>query len=186
MTSTQNSAQTINDHVLWSDITFYSADFGEVSRGHAEWAGMLAELRDGAVAGAYLTQEALDAWSNPDLDPEDFDLAVDRIDWDGYEEYAEIARVVRGYGEFAYGSPADLDRAVQEWIGHDFTDAGVKAWLNAGAFTAHAANALHEAGVTPEEAGERREELDDRGNTIGYAVANGDLSVANALKILGR
>lgn len=81
--------------------------------------------------------------------------------------------------DFACGgySPREI---AQEWIDEGFTPNKVVDWLWAGCFTAASARELAEAGITPNQA-----QLPWRhGMSIGYAVANGQLSIENAITIL--
>jgi hypothetical protein len=90
--------------------------------------------------------------------------------------------VVESFGEFAYGS--DLEGAVQEWLDAGFSPSEADAWLEAGCFNASDAASLRDAGVTPDQAQAITNESVGRGHyphTIGYKVANGDMTVSEAV-----
>lgn len=152
MTTIENStAAAKTDLTSWTDLTFYHCDHGEVSRGHAEWAGMLAELRDGAVAGAYLTQAAFDAWSDPDLDPEDFDLPAESIDWEGYDPSPDHAQISLDNGnstvlvdDIADGDLADVESYLAQLLTDDQRDAidedDRREWVRAACLSHHTAH----------------------------------------------
>lgn len=94
-----------------------------------------------------------------------------------------IIDVLESDREFACGGQA-TDRVAAEWGGHGFGADEVRGWLDARCFDAAAAAALRAAGVTPEQARATVDEGPCEGETIGYAVANGDLSAARAAKIV--
>lgn len=89
--------------------------------------------------------------------------------------------------ELAAGSEdeAMVRVAAQEWADAGFTVDEVTAWLEARCFVADAATALKEAGLSPAEC--RAEANADLGSghyvdTVGFKVANGDLSVDYAAR----
>lgn len=103
------------------------------------------------------------------------------------EDVAEIAELIHGTN----GDPGDKDdriRVAEDWIDCGFDRDDVNAWLAAGCFDADAAKSLSDTGVTPEQAATQTDETVGVGHyagTIGYKVANGDLTTADALELLG-
>lgn len=92
-----------------------------------------------------------------------------------------IIATLRRHGPFAYGSEDRINQIAQEWHSHDFTDQGVDNWLNTGCFCAAAASDLSDAGVTHRQAASYYK---DSGYSVGYMVANSDLSVVEAVEYL--
>lgn len=95
-------------------------------------------------------------------------------------------------GSRAYGNEA-LGAVAQEWIDAGFDEVDAAQWLGAGCFDANTAAELRKAGVTPEQAAVHPSGDDLRrvgarvegyGESIGYMVANGDLSTACALRLV--
>jgi hypothetical protein len=86
------------------------------------------------------------------------------------------AETIRRYGELADrgGDPGDAARA---WTSAGFDDEDTATWLDARCFSAPAARALADLDVSPRQASKRtRDGAGDYIDTIGYKVANGDLS----------
>jgi hypothetical protein len=94
-------------------------------------------------------------------------------------EAEAVAAVLAAAGDMATGGEPAHDVA-REWELAGFDAAAVEAWLGARCFRASAARALIAAGVTPEQASRRPE----GGETVGYAVSNGDLSATRAAALL--
>ncbi len=86
------------------------------------------------------------------------------------------ASTIREYGEFAdRGSdPSDVARA---WTDAGFDDAATALWLDARCFDPAAARLLTDLDVKPGQAATRtRDGGGDYVDTVGYKVANGDLT----------
>jgi hypothetical protein len=86
------------------------------------------------------------------------------------------AEVIRRYGELAHRR-GSAEEAARAWTDSGFDDATTAKWLEARCFEPDAARSLAGLGVTPEQASSRTR--DGSGNyvdTIGYKVANGDLT----------
>jgi hypothetical protein len=86
------------------------------------------------------------------------------------------AQTIRRYGELAArgGEPADAARA---WTAAGFDDEGTSAWLDARCFDPSAARELAALDILPGQAAKRtRDGRGDYVDTIGYKVANGDLT----------
>jgi hypothetical protein len=100
----------------------------------------------------------------------------------------EIAAVLQWHGPWAYGdTPSDLDRVAHEWAAAGFAANAVDAWLQAHCADPATAQALRAAGITPTEAAQWTEAhvgLGGYRETVAYKVANGDLSVAEAVAYL--
>lgn len=95
-----------------------------------------------------------------------------------------ITEVIAEHGESAHGGE-DPGCVAVFWAEQGFTATEVDAWLNAGCFADDAAAALRDANLAPSDVADT---LDIPGNpcngrTIGYAVANGDLSITVAHRI---
>lgn len=76
---------------------------------------------------------------------------------------------------------ASIGEVAQEWIDAGFSREAADAWMSvARCFDADSAAALRDAGVTPEQASAEHE----GGETIGHAVAHGDLSARKAAKLV--
>jgi hypothetical protein len=98
-----------------------------------------------------------------------------------------VGAVVARYGAAAIGG-ANAEAVAAEWLAAGFDDAEeVADWLSARCFRAQDARALEEAGFTPEQAALRttagRASYED---TIAYKFAQGDLSGAEARRIITR
>jgi hypothetical protein len=86
------------------------------------------------------------------------------------------AQTIRRYGELADrgAEPSDVARA---WTDAGFDDERTSMWLDARCFDPAAAKALAELDVLPGQAAKRtRDGRGDYIDTIGYKVANGDLT----------
>lgn len=69
----------------------------------------------------------------------------------------------------------------REWVQYGFNALGVREWaFRARCFRAEAARALIVLGLNPEDC----RALNQQGDTVGYAVANGDMSPQDALLVL--
>lgn len=93
----------------------------------------------------------------------------------------EMIQVLRNHGVFAYGQESDIKSIAEEWEDYDFSPAQADEWLGAGCFNAVDAYAMAFNGITPEQAGYRGEEMQ---YSIGYAVANSDMTIEEAKKII--
>lgn len=88
------------------------------------------------------------------------------------------ARITGRYTVTGGNAPADV---AAEWIDAGFSADEALAWMDAGGFEARRCGELAGLGVTPEQAGGR----DPRsGETLAYAVSNGDMSAAKAAKLV--
>lgn len=84
--------------------------------------------------------------------------------------------IIRRYGQLADRGGA-AEAAARAWTESGFDDATTAKWLEARCFEPDAARSLAGLGVTPEQA--RLRTRDGSGgyvDTIGYKVANGDLT----------
>lgn len=91
-------------------------------------------------------------------------------------EMNRMIQVVGNAGSMAVGN-APLGEVAQEWIDAGFSDVEAARWLESRCYDAAAAAKLAKAGVTPEQASAEA----PGGETIGYAVANGDMTVREAV-----
>ena len=97
----------------------------------------------------------------------------------------DLIDVLRHYGDWAHGF--DAEGAARNWLYAGFSPAEAEAWLEAGVFSAGAAWELRGAGLEPGDVAEPYNERGLRGNSLGYWVANRDISVADAVRVvLGR
>ena len=86
------------------------------------------------------------------------------------------AETIRQFGELAdRGASAEV--AAEQWTQAGFDDATTERWLTARCFDPDAARGLSELDVTPEQCAKRTRDGGDYVDTIGYKVANGDLTV---------
>lgn len=94
-----------------------------------------------------------------------------------YEPVPETGvEVIRRYGELADRGGAP-EAAARAWTESGFDDATTAKWLEARCFEPEAARSLAALGVTPKQAaGRTRDGSGDYIDTIGYKVANGDLT----------
>lgn len=100
------------------------------------------------------------------------------------QEMPLVIRELEGEWDFAVGN-SDVGSVADDWIEHGHDSDDVRAWLGARCYDAAAAAALRDAGVTPEQAATQT----DAGSgyyldTIGYKVANGDLTARAAAALL--
>ncbi|MEA2297983.1 MAG: hypothetical protein QOF77_919 [Solirubrobacteraceae bacterium] len=90
------------------------------------------------------------------------------------------AETIERYGELA-DRGADPAVVAQGWTDAGFDDAATSRWLDARCFDAAAARALAELDITPNQSSKRtRDGKGDYIDTIGYKVANGDLTPRQA------
>lgn len=78
---------------------------------------------------------------------------------------------------------APIDEIVKEWDGEGLTVEEVEGYIAARVFIGQKAAPLKEAGITPEQAATRTGSdvgIGCYGDTLGYKVANGDLSLEKA------
>ncbi|MGI8904276.1 MAG: hypothetical protein ACR2IP_11615 [Solirubrobacteraceae bacterium] len=86
------------------------------------------------------------------------------------------AETIKRYGELA-DRGGSAEEAAKAWTEAEFNDETTSKWLEARCFDAQAARALADMSVTPKQASARTR--DGEGSyidTIGYKVANGDLT----------
>jgi len=82
-------------------------------------------------------------------------------------------------GDFAHGGRPEF--VAVQWMAEGFSPKETKKWLEARCFDAAAARKMVAVGITPEEA------VRSYGNdTIGYAVANMDLTITQARELLNQ
>ena len=96
----------------------------------------------------------------------------------------EMVQVLRNHGVFAYGSEEDIERYAEEWEDYDFSPDQADKWLEAGCFQAYAARELSDAGISSENAARLDPDESRPGTQIGYSVANGDMSIEEAVQII--
>jgi|GEM_PF-2583801 len=79
----------------------------------------------------------------------------------------------------------DFQKLAQDWYDCGFTSLTVKSWLAARCYSAIAAKRFEEAGLTPEQAAETTDKgLGGYVDTIGYKVANRDMTTTEAVDVL--
>jgi hypothetical protein len=87
---------------------------------------------------------------------------VERLAQDAYDaiELAEVTAVLLSHGEmFHGGTPADI---AQDWIDHDFDADEVDSWCEVGCWDASTAAEFRDAGLSPRQAKEAADKLDDQ------------------------
>ncbi|MBA3422782.1 MAG: hypothetical protein H0U12_13005 [Thermoleophilaceae bacterium] len=82
---------------------------------------------------------------------------------------------IRRFGELA-DRGGDAGVAAEAWANAGFDDSMTARWLEARCFDPDAARALTDLGVNPEQAAVRTPDGGDYLDTVGYKVANGDLT----------
>ena len=97
----------------------------------------------------------------------------------------EVCAVLTRYGEAVAGG-AGAESVAYEWLAAGFADAEeVEDWLRARCFRAQHAEALEQAGFTPEQAALRTNAgAGDYEDTIAYKFAHDDLTLAEARRIV--
>lgn len=79
----------------------------------------------------------------------------------------------------------DFQKLAQDWYACGFTPTLVKKWLAARCYAPVAAKLFTQAGITPELASETTDKgLGGYADTIGYKVANRDMTIAEAAAAL--
>ena len=89
----------------------------------------------------------------------------------------QYINVLIAAGDFAHGGRPDV--VATEWMIQGFSPMETREWLEARCFDAVAAKRLSESGITSLEAAQPY-----GSDTIGYAVANMDLTIAQAQELL--
>ena len=147
-------------------------------------------------AGEYLDDDALDALERAGEyvygDPEVYFVLAGVDGWyldeDGHSHYIpapdqelhQVAAAIYPYGDWAHGG--DVLGTARAWL--ESSEAHrVSQWLDAGVFDAYAAARLAAVGLQPHEVAVRVERSGQR-NTLGYWVANGDISAERAAEIV--
>ena len=146
-------------------------------------------------AGEYLDDDALDMIERAGevvSDPEAY-LTVAGIDgWylddDGHSHYVpapdpdlhNLAATLDRYGWWAHGD--DVMGTARSWLESGEAER-MQEWLDAGVFDADAAARLAAVGLRPHEVAVRVERSGQR-NTLGYWVANRDISAEQAAEIV--
>jgi hypothetical protein len=94
-----------------------------------------------------------------------------------YEPPAKTGvETIKRYGELA-DRGGDPEAAAKAWTDAGFDDETTAKWLEARCFAAEAARALADMSVSPSQASKRtRDGGGSYADTIGYKVANGDLT----------
>jgi hypothetical protein len=95
----------------------------------------------------------------------------------------EMVQVLRNHGVFAYGQESDIESIADDWEDYDFIPETADAWLSAGCFRAVDAYRMVQVFITPEDAKKEYDHERAPGISIGYALANGDISLAEAKRI---
>ena len=97
----------------------------------------------------------------------------------------EVCAVLARYGAAVAGG-AGAESVAYEWLAAGFTDAEeVEDWLRARCFRAQHAQTLERAGFTPEQAAQRTTAgRGDYEDTIAYKFAQGDLTIAEARRLV--
>jgi len=95
----------------------------------------------------------------------------------------DLVALLSHYGAWATGG--DPVGAAAEWAAAGFAAQTAEPWLEAECFRPRAARRLATLGVTPDEAATPIE-VGGVACTLGYAVANGDLSAERALAMMRR
>ena len=97
----------------------------------------------------------------------------------------EIEQVTESFGAEALGGETP-DAVARRWVAAGFDDAeDVSDWLRAGCFSATGAQALDDAGITPEQAALRTTAgVRDYEETLAYKFVQGDLSISEARRIV--
>jgi HD superfamily phosphodiesterase len=107
-------------------------------------------------------------------------------------KHAEVIRGIREVIErhsaatAGFDATASTEEAARKWLEAGFDDAEeVDEWLAARCFTAEGARVLERAGITPEQAAMRTKAgSTDYEETIAFKIVNGDLSLAEARRII--
>lgn len=96
-----------------------------------------------------------------------------------------ISEVIARHGTTARGG-FSVEEAARVWAEAGFEDSEeVEEWLAARCFSAHGAQRLERAGITPQQAAMRtRAGTRDYEETIGYKIINDDLSIEEARRII--
>ncbi|MDT7602212.1 MAG: hypothetical protein QOF61_209 [Acidobacteriota bacterium] len=96
-----------------------------------------------------------------------------------------ICRLLEEHGDAALdGAPTET--VAYRWLAHGFTDTDeIAEWLAARCFQPDRAHELERAGLTPEQAARRTSAgSGDYEDTIAYKIAQGDLSLEEARRII--
>lgn len=98
----------------------------------------------------------------------------------------QIAEILDRDPDRLIGHPDDRGRVIDLWEATGMTPDEVERWVEAGAFEPEAAVEMRDAGVTPEQAATRTDAgHSDYEDTVAAKVSNGDLSIGQALAVLG-
>ena len=101
-----------------------------------------------------------------------------------YATEEQIAEIIQANDDGAFltgGAP--IEEIVNEWDGEGLTVEEVEGYIAARVFRGEKAAQLKEAGITPDQAATRTGAdvgIGCYGDTLGYKVANGDISVEKA------
>lgn len=104
---------------------------------------------------------------------------------DRQDSVRDICAVLERFGGAALADAPAADVA-RRWLEAGFDDPEeIEDWLRARCFDADRAQAIENAGITPEQAGIRtRAGSTDDEETIGYKLTRGDLSFEEARRII--
>lgn len=104
------------------------------------------------------------------------------------ETLRAISEALRGAGAEAALRGRSAEEAAQRWLDAGFDDAEeVAEWLAARCFDPRVAETLERAGFTPAQSSIRTKAgANSDEDTIGYKIANGDLSLDEARRIITR
>lgn len=117
------------------------------------------------------------AWSNGERTVDDLADAVP------VSRLAPLVEVVRAAGEFASGG--NVEAAAGRWWQSGFSASEASEWLAVRCFDAVVARRLADRSVCPSDVAEPVE-ASPESETVGYAVANGDMSVESVMRVLGQ
>lgn len=97
----------------------------------------------------------------------------------------EIVDVIKYEKAFLCGNDEDPKDIAREWAWRDFTADEVQEWVDSRCFEAEGADDLRSAGITPLQASKRTAEgVGGYNDTLGYKVANRDITAEEALSII--
>lgn len=104
----------------------------------------------------------------------------------GYEDerFERMIEVISRHGDFAYGNE-EPEKVATKWHDAGFSSYEADQWLNARCFRAQEAALLRKAKITSNQAATMTEQgIGAYNDTIGYKVANYDMLVSEAVKLI--
>lgn len=98
----------------------------------------------------------------------------------------EMIGTIQSLGPFAHGGR--VEQIADEWLDNDFGPDEAREWIEEGyVFDAGSARQLADEGVEPVEVAQHFDgEYPEADGSLGYAYANGDISLERVLALLGR